>query len=258
MRKNIIIAGIAAAALALTACSAPASTQAVQTGGSSPTTLQIQTDPGKSTVTVSASGSVTAEPDMASVSLDIETAAGTIKEATQINSGAVAAVMDAVGSLGTASTASVSLYPEYDYQDGTTALIGYRMHTSVAVDDIKKDDVSIVLKSALEAGANSINGVRYYSSAYDEAYGEALKAAIESADAKAESIAEASGKKLGKRISVIEAAANNYARYASVNGYVDADGEEMPEAAGDAMGDVTMVPKDVAAEANITVTYELR
>ena len=130
--------------------------------------------------------------------------------------------------------------------DGTN-IVGYEMTTRLAVSDLDIDEVGKVVSTCVEAGANSVDGIRYYSSEYDAKYAEALAIAVEDAYAKAEALAEAGGVTLGGVYSMTEGYQNTAYRYDT--------GAAMEAASADAA--MKVMPGEVNVTASVTVSYEL-
>ena len=155
-------------------------------------------------ITVSGEGEVTGTPDVAYLSLGVQTEGKTAREAMDANSAAMSAVIDAVKRAGIPEqalrTTGVNLVPiTTQPRPGDQAppqIAGYRASNTVAVtvDSIAK--VGEVLDAAVGAGANVAGGLRF--AIKDEApqRRRAREMAAQSARTKAEALAAALGLRL--------------------------------------------------------------
>jgi uncharacterized protein YggE len=162
------------------------------------------------TVSVSATGSVAAEPDIAHVTAGVVEEGDTAKEAIARNSAAMAKVVAALKSAGIASkdlqTTSLNVDPRYTQaKDGRPARIsGYRVSNQVrlTVRDVKK--LGDVLDEAIEAGANQINRISFGVANAETIKDEARKQAMANARRRAELYVAAAGVKLGPVLRISE------------------------------------------------------
>lgn len=102
------------------------------------------------------------------------------------------------------TTAGFSLDRQIDYSGRTPRTTGYaaRLTTRVKLTDF--DLIGTVLDTAVENGANSIDGLTFGYSGEGEVYRQALRDAIEAARAKAETMADAAGVELKTLLSLRE------------------------------------------------------
>jgi len=162
------------------------------------------------TVSVSATGSVAAEPDIARVTAGVVAEADTAKEAIARNSAAMAKVISALKSAGIApkdlQTTSLHVDPRYTQaKEGRPARIdGYRVSNQVrlTVRDVKK--LGDVLDEAIEAGANRINSISFDVANAETIKDEARKQAMANARRRAELYVAAAGVKLGPVLRISE------------------------------------------------------
>ena len=256
------IAALAACVIALAGCG---------------TTVVTSGEGGQSlnTITVNATAEVKVTPDRASISVGVTTQGLTADEAEAANAELIDAVQAALAEQGVAEesiqTAWTNLTPTYGYADsavtyggdeaaavemwpgGGSDIVGYEMTTQLTVSDLTIEQVGVVIEAVVNAGANRVDGVSYYSSTYDEAYAEALGQAVESARPKGEVIASAAGVSLGNVVQVTEGYQNRAFAYAEVS---------YDEAAVDAGGGmakaIAVAPGTVTIEASVTVTYAIQ
>jgi uncharacterized protein YggE len=122
------------------------------------------TDGSTPTVSVSASGSVSVEPDLAVVTLAVEATADSADAAREQVATDVAAVRDALADLGLAAdavtTAAFGIHPEYDYSGDRREVVGYRAVHALTVES-GVDEAGAVIDAAVGAGAVRVNGVQF-------------------------------------------------------------------------------------------------
>ena len=170
------------------------------------------------TVSVSATGSVAAEPDIARVTAGVVAEGDTAKEAIARNSAAMAKVVAALKSAGISpkdlQTTSLNVDPRYTQaKDGRPARIsGYRVSNEVrlTVRDVKK--LGDVLDEAIEAGANRINRISFDVAKAETVKDEARKEAMANARRRAELYVAAAGVKLGPVLRISESVSEGGAR----------------------------------------------
>jgi uncharacterized protein len=183
----------AAVAVAAVAMARPAMAQ--------PTTAPAR----EQTIRVTGTGEARARPDQAVVDFAVETAAATAQAAASENAGVMERVIAALVRAGVPrdriETSGYAVYPDYDPQprpDQTVPTIrGYRVMNmvSVTLDDV--DRVGAILDTALAAGANRVNGVRFAVRDPQAFRQRAIDDAVRRARADAQAIAAALGVELG-------------------------------------------------------------
>ncbi|MCC6455016.1 MAG: SIMPL domain-containing protein [Caldilineaceae bacterium] len=162
------------------------------------------------TITVVGEGKVTLEPDIARVTIGVETVTNTVKEASDQNRATVEAVLAALGEQGIAKedmqTSGFSIFAERFGPEGPLAEgdVRYRVSNNVMVTIRQLDAVGTVLDAAIDAGANNIYGVEFALDDPGESESEARQAAIADAQEKAADLAELTGLTLGQVVSVSE------------------------------------------------------
>ena len=143
------------------------------------------------------------EPDHAIVSLGVEAVGPTSTEATaelsQKSNQIVASVTGAGVAETDIQTSGLSLWPVYGDIDELQqpTILGYRASANYRITVRVIDDVAAVLDAALEAGANSIDGVQFDSTEIAATRQELLGTATQEAARKAEAIATALDGRLG-------------------------------------------------------------
>lgn len=102
------------------------------------------------------------------------------------------------------ATSSISVYPKYNYTDGTSVIIGYTVYVSLTVTirgiDTNSKRIAKVIDGLAIAGVTSIYGLTYDTIDPSAGKSVARKYAWNDAYAKAKQYAQYSGRKLGKVI----------------------------------------------------------
>ena len=168
------------------------------------------------TITVVGQGSVRTEPDIARVSVGLETTGETVSEAVEANGAKMASILAALESAGIAPediqttnySVQIDRSPEAISRVGATGSdepqSSYRVSNMVNVTIRDLATVSETLDAVIEAGANNVWGVSFSLEDSTEAQGEARAKAVEDAQARAESLAELGGVELGPVMSMSE------------------------------------------------------
>lgn len=141
---------------------------------------------------VGGKGSVSAEPDKATVILGVTTENTQLETAQRENADKIASVIAAIMKLGvpreSIQTQAYNIQPVYDYIEGKQVFRGYQVTHNLKVDITNIGMVGRVIDSAVAAGANYVSGVNFTVSDTAGYYKEALDAAISDAISKAETI----------------------------------------------------------------------
>lgn len=100
--------------------------------------------------------------------------------------------------------------PEQDYYSGKIPkILGYEVKNTVTVSIKDLTQVGAVIDAATEAGANSVEGIRFVLGETSPAQGDALSLATKQAMAKAESIAKSLNGRIVRVVESIEGGAPN-------------------------------------------------
>lgn len=155
------------------------------------------TDPAN-TISVGASGQVTAAPDLAIVAVAVERTADTAEEARE---GAAtdanrmrAALRDAGVPDDAVTTSGYSLSVQYDYSKETREVVGYQAVHRYRI-EVTPERAGEVIDLAVGNGATAVHGVQFSLSEerQQELRADALAAAMENARSDADAIADAAG-----------------------------------------------------------------
>jgi len=215
--------------------------------------MPLWADEARPTVSVTGEGHVAVAPDMATITLGVQTDGDSAKAALDANNAALSAVLDRLKAAGIEprdiQTSGLTLGPRYDYSrqnsDGTQKINGYVAANLVTVRVRAIGQVGSVLDQVVSDGANTLNGVTFGLADDGAVTDEARKAAVVDARRRAELYATAAGVKLGKPISIAEQ--TSY-------------GQPMPmQMAGAAMKSdaVPVAAGELGITASVAITYEL-
>lgn len=175
----------------------------------------MQTSPARSDavsivpITATGSGSVTSNPDTATITLGVMVTAKTSVDAQDRLNRQMESVLSAIKALKlagmTIQTQWVNLQPQYDYnkpqKNGQPEFIGYQASNTVSI-SVAPADAGKVIDASIDAGGNQLQGISFSLKNDASQRAGALASAAQDARAKADAIAGA----LGLRITrVIEA-----------------------------------------------------
>jgi uncharacterized protein YggE len=160
-------------------------------------------------------GSFQSEPDVAHVSIGVETSAETVGEAVEQNEAKMSSILAALKKVGIAEkdiqtmhySVQLDRYPEPMPRAGgesSETAPQYRVSNMANVTVRSLDSVGDVLDAVIEAGANNIWGVSFGLEDPAAAQAEARAKAIDDAKARAGALAELSGVNLGPVMSISE------------------------------------------------------
>jgi uncharacterized protein YggE len=172
---------------------------------------------GHTLLTVTAQGSSTREPDLASYTAGVTTQGATASEALSANSAQMTKVIAALKRAGIADkdvqTSNLSVSPVYanpkrlpdgNYEDAPQRIVGYQANNSVSVRQRRLADIGKVIDALVSAGANQVNGPNFQLSQPEAAMDEARIEAMKSARTRADLYAKASGLRVARIVSISE------------------------------------------------------
>ncbi len=162
------------------------------------------------TITVVGRGSVSVDPDMAVVTLGVQTTGTTVREATDEAAETMEAILDALGeegiddadiqTLGYNMRVDRGFGPDRSPDEEAT----YHVNNNVRVTVRDIDNLEAVLEAAIDAGANAIHGVSFGLAEPEELEAKARELAAENALAKAQALAELHNVEVGPVVSISE------------------------------------------------------
>ena len=166
------------------------------------------------TIVTSGQGETKITPDRARLEVSVQTRAATAADAGTQNARKQQSVLDALRKIGFTSeqlsTVNYNLYPEmqYDRNGQSPRVIGYNATNTVRVEVRDVGMIGKAIDASLEAGANMISSLSFYSSNSDAARRSALASAVARARSDADAMAAAAGGSVGP---LIEISTNDFA-----------------------------------------------
>ena len=208
------------------------------------------------TIHVTGSGSVTGEPDIATLDVGVFVEQETVAEAREEAASAMTALINYLKANNVAEkdikTEDFSIYPQYDYTENGRILRGYRVNNTIWAKIRELGTLSDVIDGVAEAGGNSIviNSIRFMIDDTTPLQTQARSLAVKDAEAKAQTLAEASGVSLGEPVTITESSyfAGPPTPYAVTSEAVLDDG---------ARTSTPIVPGELTVTVNVTVVYEI-
>lgn len=216
--------------------------------------------PEPATLTVSASGTVTAPPDTAFISFGMETAGKSLADAQRQNSAAMQRVMDRLRDLKIEKeriqTTSFTVTPQYRPQGKRNAdasatppeIVGYMVGNQLSVEVRELEKVGAVIEESLAAGANHFQGLQWALRDEQPKRLTALQLAAAKAREKAAALSQALKVKLVRVLNVSEG--GHVVRPAPYMGRAMASMEGMA-------ADVPVSSGELKVEATVTLIYEI-
>ncbi|MEO1251111.1 MAG: SIMPL domain-containing protein [Pseudomonadota bacterium] len=182
---------LAATILASAACAAPT------------TEARAAAEPTARTITVAGEGKVSARPDLAVLSIGVQTEGKTAGDAMKANASAMSATIEEIKSQGIEAkdiqTSGLSVSPRYDYErrQSPPALIGFAASNQVTVRIRNLDAVGPVVDASISAGANTLNGLSFGFADPETLLNDARRKAVSNAKARASLYADEADVSLG-------------------------------------------------------------
>jgi uncharacterized protein YggE len=201
--SSVVIAGAVACAPAMAQQPAPG-----------PAPMSMAHMPPTPTIVTNGQGETKITPDRARLEVSVQTRAATAAEAGAQNAKKQQSVLDALRKMGFTSeqlsTVNYNLYPEmqYDKNGQSPRVVAYNATNTVRVDIRDVGMIGKAIDASLEAGANMISSLSFYSSNSDAARRSALASAVARARSDAEAIATAAGGSIG---ALMEISTNDFA-----------------------------------------------
>jgi hypothetical protein len=168
-------------------------------------------DPIQQGITVTGTGEATGIPDTVTVDLGVSVLRPTVEGATGEAAALAEALIGVLTQGGVAkediTTTNYSVYPEYDYQNDTQTLRGYRVTNSVRAKIRDINRAGELIDAAVAAGGNDVvvQGVGFLIEDDKALVAGAREAAWTDARTKAEQLAGLAGRSLGQAVSISEA-----------------------------------------------------
>jgi hypothetical protein len=212
-------------------------------------------EPRPRTAAVSGQGEVSAEPDLAYVTLGVESRQPTMDAARA----EVAATVDRVLALcrnlkidpKLVNATRVQVQPEYSWneKDRKRILLGYMVSRQVQVELRDLEQLGTLLERAVDAGVNQVNDPVLDSSKRKDLEREAMTRAVQDAKLNAETLARAAGVKLGPVRALNASASGPVVPLYKARMAMAADAGMAPEA--------TYQPGEMKFSASVSAEYDL-
>jgi len=208
-------------------------------------------------VSVTGSGEVKAQPDMAYVTLGVEARKPTLAAArTEVNA-AVERLLALTRELKIepkfVDSTRLQVQPDYRWDEKASkqVLLGYVVNRQIEVEVHDLDRLGTLLEKSVSAGVNQLGGARLDSSRRKELEREALTKAVDDARLNADALARAAGAKLGLVQSISAAGTMPVPMYAQKAMSVAAAPPMADEA------DQSYQPSEMKFTASVSAQYEL-
>ena len=165
-------------------------------------------------IVTSGQGETKITPDRARLEISVQTRAATAADAGAQNARKQQSVLDALRKIGFASeqlsTVNYNLFPEmqYDKNGQSPRVVAYNATNTVRVEIRDVGMIGKAIDASLEAGANMISSLSFFSSNSDAARRSSLAAAVARARSDADAMAAAAGGSIG---ALIELSSNDFA-----------------------------------------------
>lgn len=207
-------------------------------------------------ITARGSATVTAQPDMVSITASASVNAATVAQAQEQMNKIIGSVTDKLLELGVLEddivTQNYGYYPTYNYEGDTPKVTGYQANHALRITCRDIEMLDSVIGVATDNGMSEIYNVSYdVSSGAELLYHQALEQAIAAARGKAEAMAAAAGLKLVE----LESLTENSTYY----GVTESAGvARAMDAAAAASGGSGIRSGVVSISADVTAVYEAR
>ncbi|MAX04045.1 MAG: hypothetical protein CL883_01795 [Dehalococcoidia bacterium] len=166
---------------------------------------------GKGGIIVTGTSSIELEPDMATLSLGIESSASTVSEARDNASSSINEILNVMKNVGIddedIQTTAFNIYPQYEYIEvnengrvrGVQELTGFTVSNMLLVTVKNLDGIGEIIDKITDAGGNDVrfNSINFGIQDPVPYQSELRKLAVEDGVTKASQLAEYSGVKLG-------------------------------------------------------------
>lgn len=243
----VVVAMLSIGGLAFALAGAPRSTQPVVEAAAQTT--------GERSITVVGTGKVAGKPDIARVTVGIETQAPLLQKAVDDNKAKMNGLLDTLKQLGLADkdirTSSYSVYTERVSPPASGAEVSadqmiYHVTNQVDVTVRDVNQIGDVLDKAVAAGANNIYGVNFSVEDTAKLEADARAKAVGDARSRAASLAQLNGLQLGEVLTVSEV----------VGGAVPLYREAAMGLGGG--GSTPVQPGELEVSASVQVTYAVK
>lgn len=169
------------------------------------------------TIQVTANGTVRVEPDIAYITLGVQSQAKTAEDAQESNMEKMTALYQVLAQMGIAEkdyyTSQYNVSPNYTYSGSTQKITGYTTTNMIEVTLRDLDQIGALLDAAAKAGMNQAYSLQFGLENPDTAGLDALETALTNADAKAKLMATVTGVEIVRVLSIRDSAVNTVIPY---------------------------------------------
>lgn len=214
-----------------------------------------ESDSLRNTVSVVGTGEISVKPDVAYLSIGVETQAPTAKEAQSANADKMTKINTVLKNTWKIAdkdikTGQFYVQPNYTYNEKEGQKVtGYSAHHTLEVTYRDLDKVGQLLDAVSSAGANRVNNVRFSTENPDQYQEQVIQKAMANADMKASAIAKAAKRQLGVVINVVQSGGGSSPIYpmAYAKAEMAADSASTP-----------IEPGEINLQTTLSVIYELK
>jgi len=217
----------------------------------------------QNTITVSATGEISARPDLAIISFSVVTEAVTVSEAMEENSSKMNQIIAFAKEQGIEEkdlkTIGFNIYPRYEwrkqgvywpYPEGERALVGYEINQTLQVKIRDMEKIGVIIQGATNLGVNQLGNLSFSIDNEDGLKEQAREQAIDEAKAKAKELASQLGVRLIKITNFSESGYSPVPRYDSyAKSAVGMGGGEAPPEIATGENEISIT---------VSITYEIR
>ena len=209
----------------------------------------------KPSVSVNGQGTVSLTPDMATISVGVQTEDADAEAATAENNTKTEAISAALVAFGIEEkdikTTNFSVYPNQRFNnEGEVANVTYIVQNTVTVTIRELGTLGEVLDAVIADGANNIYGVTFDIADREAAYSQAIDAAVANAQTRASALAAAAGADLGEVLKI-----ESFIGGGGI--FMEMEARAFDMAAGGESA-VPVSPGEMQIQVDVTVTYELK
>jgi len=198
-----------AAIIAALVSTAGMAAQAAHAQVAQPTPVAAESLFRATTLNLSAYGETRVAPDMATITLGVQTQGKTAVEAMRQNAAQMTRVVSSLKAQGIAEkdiqTSNLSLNAQYKYEDNQPpVLIGYQASNNVTIRVLDIARLGQAIDAVVGAGANQIHGIGFGLQNPQAAEDAARRAAVQALTAKANLYATATSHRVGRLVNLSE------------------------------------------------------
>lgn len=160
-------------------------------------TVSAEAEQSTNKITVIGNGEVEYVPNVAKVSVGVETLNMELTEGQKENSDKINKIVETLVGFGVLKedikTNNFNVYPRYNYSDDQT-FMGYQINNTIEFKMKNIENLGEIIAKTMENGANSFHGVNFTVDDYDAIYLQSLDKALTNAINKAKTLAKGASK----------------------------------------------------------------